>query len=426
MARVAGCGDSLGAHAGPLTGPKNRLYTYPSQDEHNPPPFSFIYHIRMGGKAFLSHLPNAAFPRLSPLIYASLKSTLLPRLTPLFQYVGVPHEAPEKQDHGDVDFIVACPLTAIGHEEIKHALGASACITSPQPDRGGTHNFALRLADVVMPLPTDAVPVSEETTEVYVQVDVNIRKDAQDWENVMIFHSYGDLGMIMGRLAASVGLHLGELGLKMASQALVPTYSPTFLLSSSIPDILPFFGLSLERWNAGFETQEDAFRWVTSSRFYVPGQVSDKASRAKSRVNRGMYQAFLQWCEARVSPAAGHDGRPQEEDKEAIRESVRKEALAFFDKREEHDALVHANERRVRLKAIWNGRKVGEWVGVRNYKMIGKVMADMRRTIGEEKIGQMTEDELKKHVVRVSEAIELQSAEGRQARKASGGDVDGI
>lgn len=171
----------------------------------------------MGGKAFLSHIPSATFPRLSPLIYASLKSILLPRLTHLFQFVGVPHEAPEKEDHGDVDFIVACPITAaIGHEEIKHALGASACIPSAQPDRAGTHNFALRLSDVVTPLSTDGVPVPEGTSEVYVQVDINIRKDAHDWENVMIFHSYGDLGMIMGRLAASVGLHLGELGLKVS------------------------------------------------------------------------------------------------------------------------------------------------------------------------------------------------------------------
>jgi hypothetical protein len=209
----------------------------------------------------------------------------------------------------------------------------------------------------------------------------------------------------------------------------VPTFSPTFPLSSSIPDILPFFELSLERWKAGFETQQDAFEWVTSSRFYVPGQISDRASRAKSLANRGMYQAFLQWCEARVSPAAGNDDQPREkqetEDREAIKESVKKEALAFFGKQEEHDALVQANERRVRLKAIWNGRKVGEWVGVGNYRMIGKVMAVMRRTIGEEKIGQMTEDELKQHVLQASEAIELQLAEERRAREESGGDVDG-
>ena len=134
-----------------------------------------------------------------------------------------------------------------------------------------------------------------------------------------------------------------------------------------------------------------------------------------------MYQAFLQWSNDRVSSVAGNDGQPQEkqetEDREAIKESVRKEALAFFGKREEHDALVQTNERRVRLKAIWNGRKVGEWVGVENDRMIGRVMAVMRQTIGEEKIGQMTEDELKQHVLQVSEAIELQLAAERQTRE---------
>ncbi|KAF8478163.1 hypothetical protein DFH94DRAFT_82836 [Russula ochroleuca] len=374
----------------------------------------------MGGKAFLSHLPDATFPRLPPLLYASLKSSLLPRLTPLFQYVDIPHEAPEKEDHGDIDFIVACPHTAVGHEEIKSALGAVACIPSAQPDGGGSHNFALRLADVVTPLPTDAVPVPGETTEVYVQVDVNIRKDEKDWENVMIFHSYGDLGMIMGRLAASVGLHWGELGLKVTSQALVPTYSPYFLLSTSIPDTFPFFGLSMERWKAGFETQQEAFEWVTSSRFYVFGQISDKASRVKSRANRGMYQAFLQWSDSRVIPAAANEGQPQEKEetedsREAVKESVRGEALAFFGKREDHDALVQANEKRVRLKAIWNGRKVGEWIG--GNRLVGRVMALMRQTMGEEKIGQMTEEELKQHVLQANETVELQVAEERQARE---------
>ena len=204
----------------------------------------------MGGKAFLSHLPHATFPRLSPATYASLKSSLLPRLTPLFQHVGVPHEAPEKQDHGDVDFIVACPhasasaSAAIGHEEMKSALGASACIPSAQPDGGGTHNFALRLADVVTPLPADVAPVSGEISEVYVQVDVNIRKDAQDWENLMIFHAYGDLGMIMGRLAASVGLHLGELGLKVSGVCFADfsQYQPVpGDISSTRPNILSLF-----------------------------------------------------------------------------------------------------------------------------------------------------------------------------------------
>ncbi|KAI9443224.1 hypothetical protein H4582DRAFT_1169908 [Lactarius indigo] len=382
----------------------------------------------MGGKAFLSLLPDTTFPRLAPAIYASLESSLLPRLTPLFQYVGVPHEAPEKQDYGDIDFVVACPSASIGHEEIKNALCASVCIPSAQSDGRGTHHFAMRLADFVPSQPTGAnEQVTVETSDVYVQVDVDIRKDAQDWKNVMFFHAYGDLGMIMGRLAASVGLHLGELGLKMSSQALVPTYSPTFELSTSMPDIMSFFGLSMERWEAGFATQHETFEWIASSRFYVPGQISNSTSRAKSRNNRSMYQAYFHWNDARLKATAqeGLSLQKQEaNDTETCMQTIiGQEALVFFGKQEEHDALVKENKRRIRLKAMWNGRKVGEWT-CWNGRLVGRLMKLMRQSVGEQKIGEMTEEELKQHVLQAKETIELQLAQEKQDMESGQADGD--
>ncbi|KAF8270788.1 hypothetical protein EI94DRAFT_1698548 [Lactarius quietus] len=386
----------------------------------------------MGGKAFLSLLPNTTFPRVTPTVYASIKASLLPRLTPLFQHVGVPHEAPEKQDHGDVDFVVACPNGTIGHKVLKDALGASVCIPSAQPDGRGSHHFAMRLADLVLvpSQPASAELVTTETSDVYVQVDVNIRKDAQDWENAMFFHAYGDLGMIMGRLAASVGLHLGELGLKMTSEALVPTHSSTFSLSTSMPDIMSFFGLSMERWEAGFATQHEAFEWIASSRFYVPGHISNPASRAKSRSNRAMYQAYFHWNDARAKAVAENGcPSPQEQEtnnRETLVQKIGQEALVFFGKQEEHDALVQDNERRLRLKAMWNGRKVGEWTSWSG-RLIGRLMTFMRQSVGEEKIGQMTEEELKEHVLQAKEIIESQLAEENQAKEdvqVDGNDVE--
>lgn len=386
----------------------------------------------MGGKAFLSLLPDTTFPRLAPTVYASVKSSLLLRLTPLFQYVGVPHEAPEKQDYGDVDFVVAGPHAGIGHEEIKNALGANVCMPSAQPDGRGTHHFALRLAALVPCQPTGAEQVTAETEkrgDVYVQVDVNIRKDAQDWENVMFFHAYGDLGMIMGRLAASVGLHLGELGLKMTSQALVPTHSSTFTLSTSIPDIVSFFGLSMERREAGFATQHEAFEWVASSRFYVPGQISDPASRAKSRSNRSMYQAYFHWNDARAKATAENDclslQTQDTSNRETVIQTIGREALVFFGKQEEYDALVQDNEQRLRYKAMWNGRKVGEWTGWNGW-LVGKLMKFMKQSVGEQKIGQMNEEELKQHVLRAKEIVELQLAQEQQTREDVQADVDDV
>jgi hypothetical protein len=54
-------------------------------------------------------LGEAAFPRLPPTVYEALKGRLLPRISELYTYVSVPKEAPEKEDYGDLDFLVAGP-----------------------------------------------------------------------------------------------------------------------------------------------------------------------------------------------------------------------------------------------------------------------------------------------------------------------------
>lgn len=128
-----------------------------------------------------------------------------------------------------------------------------------------------------------------------------------------------------------------------------------------------------------------------------------------------------------TTPAVNNDGQHQtmqeSEDNEAVREAIRGEALAFFGKQEELDALVQANKRRARLKAIWNGKKVGEWVGNNGY-MIGRVMRLMRQTIGEEKIGQMTDEEIKWHVLQAKEEVESQVIEERRAKEGGGEDAN--
>ena len=63
----------------------------------------------MGGNAFGSILPSSAFPRLPPNVYHALKTRMWPLLEELYVHVGVPHVAPEKMDHGDLDLIVSLP-----------------------------------------------------------------------------------------------------------------------------------------------------------------------------------------------------------------------------------------------------------------------------------------------------------------------------
>lgn len=150
----------------------------------------------MGGKAFSQILPNGSFPRMSPHTYQILKARVTSQLLRLFEQVETPVEAPEKADYGDLDVLVCRPLGDITPEHVKQAIGAMFVV----PMEGNrTSNYALP---------------SERAGEFY-QVDVHVCNDEGEWERIMFFNGYGDLGMILGLLARSCGLSLSTKGLKV-------------------------------------------------------------------------------------------------------------------------------------------------------------------------------------------------------------------
>jgi hypothetical protein len=172
----------------------------------------------MGGSAFLQLLPTAAFPRLPPEVYYSLKPRLLLRIQNLYTHVAVPAEAPEKSDYGDLDFVVYGPRNIGGSNErlagpkdVQEAISATHCI------QGTTSNFSV-------PIPEEEWE-REEHEERYCQVDVHVCEDKGDWERVVFFHGYGDLGMILGLMARHNGFSLGTKGLKVKLHTSKP---PTF------------------------------------------------------------------------------------------------------------------------------------------------------------------------------------------------------
>ena len=162
----------------------------------------------MGGKAFNNLLPDAAFPRMPPSFYNALKERLTPLLEQYYSQVIVPPEAPEKVDHGDLDVVVCGPREGLTHDELKGALGASHGI-SLQGSRG-MHQFALPIASVDLEVAAPSV-----TGPAFFQVDVSVCGDVQELERVVLFTSYGDMGIILSTLAASVGLTFGHNGLRV-------------------------------------------------------------------------------------------------------------------------------------------------------------------------------------------------------------------
>ena len=179
----------------------------------------------MGGNAFSERLPTAVFPRMPPAFYNSLKARIVPRLEALYHLVAVPPEAPGKLDYGDLDIVVCQPKNikegiplseCVTFTEIEQALGSAYSLPLPG-DR--TSNFAVSIQqDEVQHFVLDQKAVEEgklDMTRLYIQIDLHFSEDVESWRSRILFQSYGELGMILGMLARTIGLTWTVAGLKV-------------------------------------------------------------------------------------------------------------------------------------------------------------------------------------------------------------------
>ena len=157
----------------------------------------------MGGNAFKELLPQGSFPRMPLELYSEVKSRIHTLLKTIFTLVGIPAEAPEKADYGDVDFVVFHGVNEpISCKAIEDLIGAVASI---HMEGNRTSNYA--------------IPSGE--SHVYHQIDIHICADENEYTRIMFYNSYGDLGMILGLLTNCCGLSIGRSGLKVRSSLFI-------------------------------------------------------------------------------------------------------------------------------------------------------------------------------------------------------------
>jgi hypothetical protein len=122
------------------------------------------------------------------------------------------------------------------------------------------------------------------------------------------YSSWGDLGNIMGRVFHKMGLHFGHSGLSFwIRQGLFDNnlqWSDSdhiydkVVLTRCMKSICEIGGFDYNRWNQGFDTEQDAFDFVIDSKHFNKELFElenlNHTNRTRNR-KRGMYMRFMEY-----------------------------------------------------------------------------------------------------------------------------------
>ncbi|KAG9383357.1 hypothetical protein A1F94_005268 [Pyrenophora tritici-repentis] len=217
----------------------------------------------MGGRAFKS----LHCPRILPAEYVKVKEQVMAALQTLFVDVVVPTEIPEKNDYGDVDFLVCGPYYSTGTHTIDSfpwdtSVGRIKALLDTEHGRRGFLTkdcmyFAIRSA----------------TGNHYIQIDVKVcfRPEMFHWDHFEL--KYASNSKMIGSMIKPLGLTLDPEGLHIRVKEIEETNFPGSMISVSKnpKDVLRIIRLDLRILDDGFKSQAELYEYLTSSWLFHSG-----------------------------------------------------------------------------------------------------------------------------------------------------------
>jgi hypothetical protein len=228
------------------------------------------------------------------------------------------------------------------------------------------------------------------------QVDFFTVKTVEEQEHLRAYLSYGIFGMCIGICMNKLGLQYGMDGLKLKV-----TEGRYMLLSNNSPDIFKFLDLDLDRFNQGFENENELFDYIFTSPYIYTSYDSllKQSKKAGSRL-----QPLQQYI---YTPT----NIPKVQDKEYIIEEV----LETFGKREEYASILLSIEKQKRLHDKFNGKVVMDVLGDKlQGKELGSFISEFKST---HDIQTMTENDIKEAIKDLYMKITYISYEKQQDHK---------
>ncbi|KAG6986473.1 hypothetical protein G7Y79_00082g100890 [Physcia stellaris] len=288
----------------------------------------------MGGKAFSSRPSSLKVVRLTPSRYLELCDECEKNLFPFYAHINTPPEAPNKPDHGDIDILVLGPLHKFSREEVAEALGAKDHLQQ----MGSVSSFA--------------IPIPGSAGDECFQLDIRLcsTKDLFQWSTML--YSYGDLWRILGCAVNRFGFTINDTGLQLRVVE-IEHYRPKeclLWLTSDSTMMMDFLDLDADRFRVGFSDLNEIFMWATSSRLFRRRCFEKQRPKVEGKkAERLMYLDFVtRWLPQHPERGGCGDGD------DLVREGLREEALAKFQKHDELGTNLESHRKRTLKDSMWS------------------------------------------------------------------------
>lgn len=234
----------------------------------------------MGGFLFTSGNKPLSTPRMPLEVYVQVRDRCQEILRRYYTYVDTPIEAP-KSDYGDVDILVACPISLPGDPPVLDRIGEEFGAVQ-RSSTHGTSSFAL-------PWPKDAgdnVGSEGSDSEKFVQVDIMVCREKQGWDWEMFHKAHGDLWNMVGSTIRRYGLTVNDAGLflRIEEIELIDRKKSMIMLTNSPPEVLAFLGMDESKWWSQFESVRDLFDYAASCRLFWAKEKIDEIDEDKKQL----------------------------------------------------------------------------------------------------------------------------------------------
>lgn len=214
------------------------------------------------------------------------------------------------------------------------------------------------------------------------QIDV-IAIKAESFDFALSYFNWNDLGNLVGRVAHKMGCKYAFEGLYVPLRDGDHMFAEVSV-TRDVGKALAFLGYDPVRFQAGFDTMEDIFRYTASTPYFDPAIYLLENRNATSRVRdakRPTYNAFLKWLEDPAGLASFHAEKFKAQDwyqfpseKSQWLGALRAEFPDFGDRM---DAALAKKARYELARTIFNGERVSELTGLKG-KDLGELMRGLR------------------------------------------------